>query len=247
MDGKKERFIEIDFIRGFAITMMIVFHLFWDLDYYGLSPMDNQIYGYGQLFPPIFFSLVGICLVISSQHKTQKQLIIRGMWILAIGFIITILSRIIIPEKPVTFGVLHCIGLSIILSSFFVKKKTNVSYLSIILITLGILINNWHVQKPNIIQLAIGIHQADLWRYTVDYFPLLPWFGVMLFGVALGNILYKDGKRQFPFPDLSKYMPIRIISWFGKNSLPVYLLHQPLIAGTLLYIIPLIPRSLDFF
>jgi uncharacterized membrane protein len=94
------------------------------------------------------------------------------------------------------------------------------------------------IQEPNVLLLTIGIHQPELWRYTVDYFPIFPWFGVVLFGMALGGILYKDGKRQFPFPDISKYVPVRIVSWFGKNSLTIYLAHQPIIAGTILYVYP---------
>ncbi|HAJ33217.1 MAG TPA: hypothetical protein DCK79_07565 [Candidatus Atribacteria bacterium] len=28
--------------------------------------------------------------------------------------------------------------------------------------------------------------------YTVDYFPLLPWVGVVLMGIFFGNLLYPD-------------------------------------------------------
>jgi uncharacterized membrane protein len=230
---ERERFIEIDLIRGFALTMMIAFHLLWDLDYYGMSPLNQNIYDYGHAFPPVFFCLVGVCLVISSQHKTRKQLIYRGTGILIIGILLTAFSKIIIPDKPITFGVLHCIGLSIIFSSFIVKKRKNIMYFALIIITLGVLINNWNIQNPNIIQLAIGLHQQDFWRYTVDYFPLLPWFGVVLFGMAIGDVLYRDGKRQFPFPDLKKYLPVRVVSALGKKSLLVYLVHQPIIVGAI--------------
>lgn len=241
-DHNKQRFIELDLIRGFAISMMVVFHLLWDLDYYGLSPLDQKVYGIGQYFPIIFFGLVGICLVISSQHRTQLQIFFRGVWILVIGFSITLVSMVVIPNKPITFGVLHCIGISIIISSFFVKRKLNAFYPGVICIVAGLLISMWQVQNPSMIQLALGIHQQDLWRYTVDYFPLLPWFGVVLIGIAMGKILYRDGKRQFPFPDISKIIPVRVASVLGRNSLVIYLVHQPVIAGTIIYAIPLIAR-----
>ncbi|MCX6666211.1 MAG: heparan-alpha-glucosaminide N-acetyltransferase domain-containing protein, partial [Euryarchaeota archaeon] len=102
---KKERFIEIDFIRGFALSLMILFHILWDLDYYGLSPLDQQIYGFAQYVPMVFFSLVGICLVLSSQHKKPWQNISRGLLVFGAGMLITAVTMVFLPDKPVTFGV----------------------------------------------------------------------------------------------------------------------------------------------
>ena len=214
---------------------MIFFHLLWDLDYYGLSPMNNELYKYSQICPITFFVLVGICLTISYQHKTVKQIILRGLLILSVGFCITLASLLIVPDKPVTFGVLHCIGLSIILSSLFVKNRLqSILSLSILFIALGYVLNAIHIQNPTPVHLIVGIHQENLWQYTVDYFPLFPWFGIILSGMFLGKILYKGGKRQFNFPDIANYSAIRLLSKLGKHSLLVYLLHQPIIAGSIL-------------
>jgi uncharacterized membrane protein len=236
----KERFIELDIIRGFAISIMIFFHLLWDLDYFGLFNFDRGLYSYSAYFPTIFFVLVGICLVISSQNKTQNQLIFRGVWIFGIGIIISVISTVIIPDKPITFGVLHCIGCSIILSTFFIRFKAYNLFFAPFLILAGIIIGNFYVENPTYLHLAVGLHQENLWAYTVDYFPLLPWFGVTLLGLGLGNILYKDGKRQFKFPDISHLIPVRLISLLGKNSLVIYLLHQPVIAGIIIFIVPIL-------
>jgi uncharacterized membrane protein len=243
MERKSERFIEIDLLRGIAIALMVAFHLLWDLDYYGLSPLDKHIYWYSTICPVLFFSIVGISLMLSARHKTKNQLILRGAIILAIGIIISEISKLIIPDRPVTFGVLHCIGLSMIIGAFFVNnKKTIQVYAASVFIALGWFMELWQVQSPNILQLAIGIHQANLWQSTVDYFPMFPWFGIVLMGMAVGNVLYKDGKRQFPFPDLSKYVPARFMSWVGKHSLAIYLAHQPIIAGALIYVVPVFAK-----
>jgi uncharacterized membrane protein len=239
MERKEERFIEIDLLRGIAIALMVCFHLLWDLDYYGLNPLDKHIYWYSQICPVVFFSLVGMCLVLSARNKTTKQIVQRGAIILAIGCIISLISMLIIPDKPVSFGVLHCIGLSIIIGAFFMKMRTKTLIcIAVPIMGLGAFVNNWHMSAPNIIQLVIGIHQADLSKFTVDYFPMLPWFGIVLFGMALCGVMYKDGKRQFPFPDLSRFVPVQMISWLGKHSLTIYLAHQPIIAGTLIYVVP---------
>jgi uncharacterized membrane protein len=235
----RERYLELDIIRGFAISIMIFFHLIWDLDYYGLSQVDKEMYSFGAYFPTIFFILVGICLVISSQHRTTGQLLFRGTWIFAIGLVITAITTVMIPEKPVTFGVLHCIGISIILSTLLIRFKAYNLIIAPIFIIGGLIISNYHVQDPSLFHLAIGLHQKNIWSSTVDYFPLLPWFGVILLGLGIGNILYKNGKRQFTFPDISHILPVKAVSWLGKNSLVIYLLHQPVIAGTILYVFPI--------
>jgi uncharacterized membrane protein len=64
--------------------------------------------------------------------------------------------------------------------------------------------------------------------YTVDYFPLLPWFGVVLIGLFFGLILYPDYTRGFNLCDLSYFAVIRLLCLFGRHSLLIYLIHQPI-------------------
>jgi len=242
------RFIELDVLRGFAIIFMIFLHIMWDLDYFGLVPMNAQIYQFQKIVPAMFFVLLGMCLVVSKNKKLNqpsfdekrynKHLFLRGLKIFGLGMIITIITLIFMPERPIFFGVLHCIGLSIILVIPFIRLRSyNIICATAIILT-GFVIGAYHVENPTIFHLVLGLHQANIGLYTIDYFPLFPWFGVCLFGVALGNWLYKDGIRRFSFPDISQYKPISMFSWFGKHSLIIYLLHQPVIAGILgLYVI----------
>ena len=237
------RFIELDVLRGIAIGLMIYLHILWDLDYFGIYPLNQEIYQLQRIVPPIFFMLVGVCLAVSRNKnincsiekikKYNNHLIKRGLKILGVGVAISIATFIFVPNRPIIFGVLHFIGLSIILSIPFIKfKKYNILF-AIIFILIGIFIGGYHIENPSIIHLILGIHQANIWEYTIDYFPLLPWFGVTLFGIALGDYLYKDNKRRFRLPDLSKYKPLAMFSWLGKHSLAIYILHQPIIAGML--------------
>jgi uncharacterized membrane protein len=90
-----------------------------------------------------------------------------------------------------------------------------------------------HIQNPTLLHLIIGQHSADLWSYTLDYFPLLPWFGLVLLGIAIGDGLYEGSSRKFRMPNITKYKPVKIFQWCGQHSLGLYLLHQPIIAGVL--------------
>jgi uncharacterized membrane protein len=239
------RFIELDILRGCAIVFMIILHLFWDLDYFGILPLNKNFYSLNIIVPIMFFLLVGICQAVNNnKYKGQpKKMYLRttqrGLWVLNLGMLLTLLTAIALPDRPIMFGVLHCIGCCIILSIPFVKFKsaTNIVVATLIIIA-GLSIGAFFtIENPNILQLATGLHQSNIGQHTIDYFPLLPWLGVCLLGIALGNILYKENTRRFPFPDLSRYKPTRLFTWLGQHSLTIYMLHQPIIIGLLfLYI-----------
>jgi len=237
---QNQRFIELDILRGFAILFMIILHLFWDLDYFGILPLNKNFYSLNIIVPVIFFLLVGICQAVNNNkyHNQPKKMyfrtIQRGLWVLNLGMLLTLLTAVFLPDRPILFGVLHCIGCCIILSTLLLKfKSTNVIIAALIIVSglaLGLFFTT---ENPNMIELAAGIHEPDIAAHTIDYFPILPWLGICLLGIALGNILYKDNKRRYPLPDLTKYKPTKIFSWLGKHSLAIYLVHQPIIAGCL--------------
>jgi uncharacterized membrane protein len=66
----------------------------------------------------------------------------------------------------------------------------------------------------------------------LDYWPIFPWFGVMLLGVFVGNALYSDVSKQAartaPRPPLS-----RPLAFLGRHSLLVYFVHQPILIAAL--------------
>ena len=109
------RFIELDVLRGLAIIFMIYLHIIWDLDYFGFVPINTQVYQYQKIVPAMFFVLLGVCLVVSKNKKiTQssydekrynKHLLIQGLKIFSLGMIITIVTMIFLPDKPIFFGV----------------------------------------------------------------------------------------------------------------------------------------------
>lgn len=238
------RFIEIDMLRGIAILLMIIGHIIWDLDYFGLVPINSEVYSvFQRTCPPLFFIVVGMSLIVSkkkSEHKSNKDentyykhIVVRGLNIFCLGMCLTIGSLIFSPEKIIFFGVLHCIGLSIVISSIFLKYRKYVPIFAISFISIGMIFMKIHIQNPTVLHLILGQHPADLWSYTLDYFPMLPWFGLVLLGISIGDLLYEGNSRRFRMPNLSKYKPVKIFQWCGQHSLGLYLIHQPTIAGIL--------------
>ena len=66
---------------------------------------------------------------------------------------------------------------------------------------------------------------------TEDYAPVLPWLGVVLFGLAAGQWLlhWRPGWVAGPLP-----APGRALAGLGRWALSFYMLHQPVLIGLLM-------------
>ena len=69
--------------------------------------------------------------------------------------------------------------------------------------------------------------------YQADYFPLLPWFGIVLLGIFVGQLLYPGGARRFNLPNLGGGSGMKELVWLGRHSLIIYLIHQPFLFAIL--------------
>jgi uncharacterized membrane protein len=234
----KDRFWEIDFLRGFAIILMIFFHILYDLNFFSIT--NFRIYSgiilyIARLSASIFVILAGISLSISyskSKNRVKTNDIIlkfikRGLKILFLGMIISVITWFYIPRGFVVFGILHFIGTSIILSLIFIRYRFINIIFGLFFIIVGFYLKSLTFDFN--ILIPLGFIPNNFW--TIDYFPLFPWFGIFLIGVSIGNIIYPDFKRKYEIKDLSKNLLIKSFCFLGRNSLLIYFIHQPIIIG----------------
>jgi uncharacterized membrane protein len=220
------RFWEIDLLRGVAVVMMVFYHLLFDLHYYSRSSSTPGPWmGYGAVIASIFLLLVGISLTLSrSKGKTHfSHYLKRGLKIFSLGLVITGATWVYPREGFVIFGVLHLIGASILLVYPFLAYRFVNLFLGLVLIVLGLYLQSLTFDFPWVLWLGF----VPRGFYALDYFPLLPWFGVVLLGIFVGNSIYKSGIRSYPLTDLSGLWPVEAIAFLGRNSLVIYLIHQP--------------------
>jgi len=235
-----ERLWEIDALRGVAIVAMIFYHFMWDLLFFGVvKDIALQSGGWKYFQRSIastFIFLAGLSLVVSYQMAQQKgnasfnKFLKRGLFVFGCGLLMGI-GVWVAGVGRIDFGVLHLIGFSIIAAYPFLQFR----WLNIALWAAINLIAQF-LQEPLVDHYWLtwlGIIPSN-YSY-LDFFPVLPWFGVALLGVGVGNLLYIDFRTQWRkrLPDFSAIMPIRFLRWLGRRSLLIYLLHQPLLFGLL--------------
>ena len=65
-----------------------------------------------------------------------------------------------------------------------------------------------------------------------DYFPIFPQLGWFLLGAALGRTVYREKQTLLPCAAQDFFL-IRFFRWCGRQSLWIYLAHQPVVYGIL--------------
>ena len=243
-----KRFWEVDSTRGLAIIMMIIYHFLYDLTFFGVYPFEvysGFLWFFARVTAFTFIFLMGVSLALSSSRAEISgeydggglfnKYFKRGIKIFSLGLIVTLVTWIFIPQEFIIFGVLHFIGITIILAYPFLKQKYLNLILGVIIIILGLYLGNLNFDFNWLVWLGFIPNNLQ----TVDYFPILPWFGVVLLGLFFGGIFYKNYQRRFEIPDLSKRYTIRTFTFLGRNSLIIYLIHQPLLI-ILLYLLGVI-------
>jgi uncharacterized membrane protein len=246
-----ERFWEVDALRGVAILTMVIYHFVFDLTffgYYGVNVFTGGWRIFGRIPAVLFLLLVGVSLAIaesraraSSKKVPTPIYVTRGLKIFAWGLVITIASWLYLGQPVILFGILHLIGAATILAIPFLRRQHPYAwlFLSIVIIAAGIRLNANPVETPWL--MVFGLVPARL--YQLDYFPLLPWFGVVLAGVALGQIFFPAGRRRFELPDWGDCPGLRQLSWAGERSLLIYLLHQPILFALLYLLTQMLPTG----
>jgi len=228
------RLWEIDCARGIAILMMIVYHTVFDLSIFAICPVE-AVTGFWKYFAyataSLFLIIAGISLVIShdraagtlSGFALTRKFLIRGAGIFGLGLLVTLATYLYLHEGYVVFGILHLIGVSVMLSPLFFRfGKWNI-LAGLACIAAGYCIAG--TSGPAFL-LPFGIMPPGF--ASVDYTPLFPWFGMVLAGLGIGSYLYPGGTRQFTITPLPAFFT-RPLSFLGRHSLLVYLVHQPII------------------
>jgi uncharacterized membrane protein len=227
----KKRIWELDAFRGICILGMVLVHFVYDLvELYGIIDWQYpQWFSFVKDWGGVLFLLIsGISATLGSRSVR------RGLIVFACGMVVSAVTygmyKLDFTDKSIIiyFGVLQCLGSCMLLWPVFKKLPWwALVILSIPLIWLGIWMRNQAgVDTKWLMPLGLP------WQGFVssDYFPLLPNFGYFLLGAAIGRTAYRKKESLLPKVN-AKSTALRFLCGCGKQSLWIYLLHQPILSG----------------
>ncbi len=250
------RYQLLDTLRGFSLVSMILFHACWDLVYlFGYDwPWYKGTPGYlwQQSICWMFILISGFCMGLKQEGRALWSDCKRGLVVLAAGILITIATLLFSPQTKIIFGVLFFLGVSMILTAmlrpafrkippfigmlcagvlFFVLRNINDGNLGFETIVLFPLPN--FLYEQGLLATFFGFQDKNF--FSTDYFSLIPWYFLFLVGYFLCRC-FLEKNSSAALPEFFK-KGISVFEIIGQHSLPVYLLHQPVILLLLSFIL----------
>jgi uncharacterized membrane protein len=227
------RFDRLDALRGAAVVWMVGFHFAYDLNYFGLIPRQNFLGDpFWTLQRTAIVSLFLFCAglgqaVAGAQGQGWPRFWKRWTQVAACALLVSAGSWLMFPRSFISFGVLHGIALMLVAARLLAPLRGWLWPLGL----LALLLPQW-VQHPFFDSRwsnwpGLVTHKP----VTEDYVPLLPWLGVLLWGLAAGQWLLVR-RRGWVGGALAR--PLAPLAALGRWSLSVYMLHQPLFIAALL-------------
>lgn len=222
----------IDAARGVAILAMIVFHAAWDVDMLGLALLDVGGSPYWRTFArsiaASFLFLVGVGLALGhaegirwASFGRRLAMVIAGAALVSLG------TWFAFPDAFVYFGILHVIAVSSVLALPFVFLPAWLTlFVAVFALAVPFLPGMPRIEGPWFWWLGL----ADDFRRSVDYIPVLPWIAAVLAGIGVTKAI---GSRIERLDWQPRNRAGHALVTAGRWSLPIYLVHQPILFGTL--------------
>ncbi|MBI5258464.1 MAG: DUF1624 domain-containing protein [Burkholderiales bacterium] len=227
------RFDRLDTLRGLAIVWMAVFHFCFDLNYFGLLLPRQNFY-----LDPVW-TVQRACIVTlflfcagmgqaAALHAGQPWTRFWKRWLQVFdcAVLVSAGSALMFPKSWISFGVLHGIVVMLVLVRLMAPLGP-----WLWLVGLAALLLPQFVAHPFFDdRLTNWVGLVTRKPVTEDFVPVLPWLGVMCWGLAAGQWLlaHRPALLGGAVPAL-----LRPLAGLGRWSLSFYMLHQPVLIGAI--------------
>ena len=218
----------LDAARGGAVIAMVVYHLAWDVSHFGLIETDVGLdpgwKRFAQAIAAAFLAIAGLSLALAFRAGFDPRGFAKRLCVVGgAAALVSAGSYALFPDRFIFFGILHCIAAASVVALAFRAAPWGVTLaVAVLVLALPSIVRAEVFSHPALIWLGLGVREP----VSNDFVPLLPWAGFLLAGLALGQALGQAG-------------PVRAgraggpgwLRRMGRWSLPVYLIHQPLLFG----------------
>ncbi|MEY3124938.1 MAG: hypothetical protein RLZZ573_1458 [Pseudomonadota bacterium] len=239
-----QRLDSVDLLRGAAMLWMTFFHLCFDLSQAGLIAANFYADPLWTLQRTCILGMFLLCAgagqaIALQQGQSWHRFWRRWVQIAACALLVTAGSALMFPGSLIYFGVLHGMAIMLIvvrltaglgvwlwpLGAAAIAMKTVASYA----ISTGVWSTFLNEKWLNWLGLV------SVKPITEDYVPLIPWIGVMWWGMALTQWWVARAVSISPAPSATQTLSpvLRPIAALGRWSLSYYMLHQPVLLGVL--------------
>ncbi len=236
----------LDYSRATAVLAMIFYHFVYDLGDFGYVNMITVITGSWKLFAQAigcsFLFISGISFWIMARDGINWFGYLKRLIILtSAALLVSIATFVQFGDGFVFFGILHLLASCSILAAFIYRLP------AILLLSLALIL----VITPDYYFSSSYYDEATFSsRYlawtglfngstgSVDFYAFMPWSAAFVLGLSVSKLFLPGTNRQnisplsFREAKLSKFKSTFL--WVGRNSLLVYLIHQPILYGALL-------------
>ena len=228
------RFDRLDALRGVAIVWMACFHFVFDLNHFGLLVPKQNFYldplwtVQRSCIVSLFLFCAGLSLA-AALHASQTWPRFWKRWAQVAGcaLLVSIGSAFMFPRSWISFGVLHGIAVMLVIARLAAPLRVGLWPLGA-----AVLLLPWLWRHPVFDgRWTNWVGLVTFKPMTEDFVPLLPWLGVVLWGLAAGQWLLVQRPQVLGGVLPSVLQPLAAL---GRWSLSFYMLHQPVLIGAVL-------------
>jgi uncharacterized membrane protein len=226
------------------MVWMACFHFSFDLNQYHVIARQN-------FYADPFWTTQRLCIVsmfllaagagqavAMDAGQTWARFWRRWAQIAGCALLVSAGSYFMFPHGWISFGVLHGMAVMLILLRLLgtVLPPARVARSPVALAGLAALaVIAWRL--PHLVADPFFDSRWTNWvglithlPQTEDYVPVLPWFGTMLAGYLVASVLLAHARGAFTGGVPSLARPLSVL---GRWSLSFYMLHQPILIGSL--------------
>ena len=228
------RFDRLDALRGAAVVWMALFHFAFDLNVYGLLTPRQDFYvdPFWTLQRTCIVSLFLFCAGLGQAVAIESAQPWSRFWrrwaqVAGAAVLVSAGSALMFPRSWISFGVLHGIAVMLVLCRLAAPLGRGLWPLGLVALLLPQFVQSPFFDSRWTNWVGLVTHKP----ITEDYVPVLPWLGVMLWGVAAGRWLLQHQRGALSGAVPGALQPLAVL---GRWSLSFYLVHQPVLIGAIL-------------
>lgn len=228
------RFDRIDALRGLAVVWMAAYHFGFDLNHFGwLQPRqqphsDPAWVAHRTLILGLFLFCAGLGQAVALQAaQGWPRFWRRWAQVAGCAVLVSAGSALVFPRSWIAFGVLHAMAVMLVAARLLAPARRWLWLLAALMLLLPALWRHELFNAPWLSWTGLVTRKP----ITEDYVPMLPWFGVMLAGLAAGQWLLVRRRGVLAGPVPAALRPLAVL---GRWSLSFYMLHQPVFFGLLM-------------